>query len=395
MSNFFQSKQRLSLRIILFLLLPALLLAACARKKEKPREKPPVAVAVATIEGKNVPITVNAIGNVEPVNSLPVKAQVNGVIAQVHFREGQDVKKGELLFTIDPRPFNAALKQAEANMARDVAQERNAAEQARRYAGLLKDGIVTQEQYDQLRTNAEAFAAAVAADRAAVENARIQLSYCSIRSPISGRTGSLLVNVGTLVKANDSAALVTINQISPIYVSFTIPEKQLAAIKQKITGGRMAVEAMVPNDPLGSELGVVSFLDNAVDSTTGTIRLKGSFPNGGRRLWPGQFVSVSLVLGTMPNAVLAPAAAVQTAQKGQFVFVVGPDKRVEQRVVTTGIAANNRLVIETGLRPGEIVVTDGIMNLIPGSRIEAKKESPIVIQASTSEVTGNGPRPSQ
>lgn len=191
----------ISLRLILFLLLLNFLLTGCAKKKEKPKGKPPVPVAVATVQQKTVPITVNAVGNVEPFNSVPVKAQVNGIISRVHFREGQDVQKGDLLFTIDPGTYRAALKQAEANLARDLAQARNAEEQAGRYAALVRDGIVTQEQYDQLRTNAEAFSAAVAADRAAVENARIQLSYCYIRSPIPGRTGSLLVNVALSSKA--------------------------------------------------------------------------------------------------------------------------------------------------------------------------------------------------
>nr|WP_279342519.1 efflux RND transporter periplasmic adaptor subunit [Geotalea sp. SG265] len=384
-ASFFKPGYSPCIQIVFVLLLPYLLLAGCSSKKEKPKGRPPVPVAVAAVEQKTVPVTVNAIGTVEAFNSVPVKTQVNGVIAQVHFREGQDVRKGDLLFTIDPRPFNAALKQAEANLARDLAQSKNAAEQARRYAGLLQDGIVTLEQYDQLKANSEAFLATVAADRAAVDNARIQLSYCYIRSPISGRTGSFQINVGALVKANDTAALVTINQISPIYVSFTVPERQLAVIKPKAAEGRMVVQARVPNDPKEGEQGVVSFLDNSVDTATGTIRLKGTFHNGDRRLWPGQFVNVSLILGSRQNAVLAPAAAVQNAQQGQFVFVVGTDKRIEQRPVVTSIMDNNRLVIDRGLRPGEVVVTDGIMNLTPGTRIEVKREGPVTIQASANQ----------
>ncbi|WP_230198950.1 efflux RND transporter periplasmic adaptor subunit [Geotalea daltonii] len=340
-------------------------------------------VAVATVQQKTVPITVNAVGNVEPFNSVPVKAQVNGIISRVHFREGQDVQKGDLLFTIDPGTYRAALKQAEANLARDLALARNAEEQAGRYAALVKDGIVTQEQYDQLKTNAEAFSAAVAADRAAVENARIQLSYCYIRSPIPGRTGSLLVNVGSLVKGNDTAALVTINQISPIYVSFTVPEKQLAAINTQVAGGSMIVEALVPNDAQGSLRGVVSFLDNTVDTTTGTIRLKGTFPNGDRRLWPGQFVNVSLILGTRPNAIVIPAAAVQTSQQGQFVFVIGADKKAELRPISPSISDKGLVVIDHGLRPGEVVVTDGVMRLTPGAQIEIKKGGPGKLQPSS------------
>ncbi|ACM21120.1 efflux pump, RND family, membrane fusion protein [Geotalea daltonii FRC-32] len=373
----------ISFRLILFLLLLNFLLTGCAKKKEKPKGKPPVPVAVATVQQKTVPITVNAVGNVEPFNSVPVKAQVNGIISRVHFREGQDVQKGDLLFTIDPGTYRAALKQAEANLARDLALARNAEEQAGRYAALVKDGIVTQEQYDQLKTNAEAFSAAVAADRAAVENARIQLSYCYIRSPIPGRTGSLLVNVGSLVKGNDTAALVTINQISPIYVSFTVPEKQLAAINTQVAGGSMIVEALVPNDAQGSLRGVVSFLDNTVDTTTGTIRLKGTFPNGDRRLWPGQFVNVSLILGTRPNAIVIPAAAVQTSQQGQFVFVIGADKKAELRPISPSISDKGLVVIDHGLRPGEVVVTDGVMRLTPGAQIEIKKGGPGKLQPSS------------
>jgi multidrug efflux system membrane fusion protein len=384
------SKTKFQNSVFLVLLLVMLiLLAGCAKKQEKPRSKPPVPVIVAVAGQKTVPVQLRAIGNVEAYNSVAVKAQVSGIVAEVHFREGQDVRKGQLLFTLDPRPFQAALRQSEANLAKDLAQYRNAVEQARRYAALLQDGIVTQEQYDQLKTNADALDATVGADRAAVENAKIQLSYCYIRSPLDGRTGSLVVNIGNTVKANELPALVTINQVTPVYVSFTILEKELATIKSKLASGKMTVEAVVSNDGKGVEPGVISFVDNTVDMTTGTIRLKGTFVNRERRLWPGQFVNVVLTLATKPNAVVVPTAAVQTAQSGQFVFVVGPEQKAELRPVVTSITNDGFTVIEKGLKAGEVVVTDGQMSLAPGARVELKKAGE-GSQQPASPATGKG-----
>ena len=271
-----------------------LALAACAEKKEPPKTRPPAPVTVGTVSQADVPVKLTAVGNVESVNSVAIKAQINGTVSQVHFREGQDVVKGQLLFTIDPRPYQAALKQAEAALARDLAQAKNADEQARRYEGLIKDGIVTQEQYDALRTTADAFASSVAADRAAVENAKVQLSYCSIRSPIAGRTGNLAATIGNMIKANDTPSMVTINQMAPIYVTFSVPEKELITIKREMAGGKLRVEAIIPHDPRGPVYGELTFVDNTVDMTTGTIRLKGTFANADGRLWPGQFVTASL-----------------------------------------------------------------------------------------------------
>jgi membrane fusion protein, multidrug efflux system len=355
------------------LCLPVLFaLAACSAKKEQSRPKLPVPVTVASTVQKTVPVQLRAIGNIEPFNTVSIKAQVNGQIARVHFREGQDVRKGDLLFTIDPRTFEAALKQAEAALAKDLAQAKYARDQANRYGALLKDGIVTQDQYDQLRANADAYDAAIAADRAAVDNARLQLAYCSIRAPIDGRTGNLMVQAGNLVKANDLPVLVTINQITPIYATFAVPEKDLLEIKKYQAGGKLRVEAVIPNDPKGAEAGTLSFLDNTVDSSTGTIKLKGSFANSARRLWPGQFVNVVLTLTARPNAVVVPTRAVQTGQQGQFVFVTKADLTVESRPVTVGVALGDESVIEKGLNPGETVVTDGQLRLVPGARVEVK-----------------------
>jgi membrane fusion protein, multidrug efflux system len=365
------------------ILLP-LALAACTAKKEPPTARPPVPVKVAKSATKDMPVQIRAIGNVEPINTVSIKAQVNGQIARVHFREGDDVRKGDLLFTIDPRPFEASLKQAEATLAKDKAQAAFAKEQVRRYESLLKDGIVTQDQYAQLRANADSFEAATAADRAAVDNARLQLAYCFIRSPIDGRTGNLLVQTGNLVKANDVPVLVTINQVSPIYVTFTLPEKEMPEIRRYLSGRKLMVEAVIPNDPKGPESGTISFLDNTVDTTTGTIKLKGAFANKARRLWPGQFVNVILTLATRSDAVVVPTQAIQTGQQGQFVFVVKPDLTVDSRPVAVGFALGDESVIEKGLEAGETVVTDGQLRLITGTKVEVQQGSAGGVQGTVS-----------
>lgn len=357
-------------------ILAFLFLAACSSDKDKPKPKPPVPVSAAKAVRKTVPVQIRVIGNVEAYNTVSIKAQINGMLDVVHFREGQDVKKGQLLFTIDRRPFVAALNQAKAALARDAAQERYAREQARRYGELIKDGIVTQDQFEQYRANADALAESVHADRAAVDNAAVQLSYCTIHSPIDGRTGNLMVQRGNLVKANDVPVLVTINQINPIYVTFSVPENQLADIKKFMGSGSLKVEAFIPNDNGPAEQGTLSFLDNAVDTATGTIKIKGTFANTGRRLWPGQFVNVVLTLTSIPNAVVVPAQAVQTGQSGQFVFVVKPDMTVESRPVATGQTLDAEVVVSKGVKQGETVVTDGQLSLVPGSRVKLKVDKP-------------------
>jgi multidrug efflux system membrane fusion protein len=332
---------------------------------------PAVPVAVATAVQKTVPVDIRVIGNVEAFSTVSVKSQVEGIVERVHFKEGQDVKQGDLLFTIDSRPFETALHQAEANLARDVALEKNAKAQADRYSKLFEAGIVSQEQYDQFRTSAESYEAAVRADKAAVERARLDLSYCTIRSPIDGRTGSLIVHEGNLVKANADTPLVVINQISPIYVDFSVPEGYLPDIRRYRAQGELRVQAIVPNVSRPPE-GFLSFLDNAVDTTTGTVKLKGKFDNRDRQLWPGQFVNVVLKLTTQPNAIVVPSQAVQTGQSGQYVFVIRPDMTAESRLVVAGSTVGGESVIEKGLQPGENVVTDGQLRLAPGSKVELK-----------------------
>lgn len=350
--------------------------AGCTIKKEKPGTKPTVPVKVVQALQKDVPVQVKAIGNIEAFTSVAIKAQVSGQIARLHFPEGSDVAKGALLISIDPEPFQATLSQLEAALAKNQAQAKFAREQVVRYEGLLKEGIVTRDQYESLQSNAESLAAAVVADRAAIKNARIQLGYCSIRSPISGRTGTIALQPGNLVKAND-LAIVTVNQLTPIYVTFSLPEKRLAEVKRAMAAGQLKIETVIPNDPGASESGTITFLDNAVNPATGTIKLKGVFANKSRKLWPGQFTDVIMTLGTRENAVVVPTNAIQSSQQGEFVYVVKADNKVEMRRVTSAAVAGEETIIEKGLAGGETVVTDGQLRLTPGAVVETKDKPPL------------------
>ena len=362
-------------RVSVLAVMMLIFLTACSAKKEAPKSKPPVPVMAVTAREKSVPVQIRAIGNVEAYATVSVKSQVNGLLEKVHFREGDDVRKGQLLFAIDSRPYEAALRQAKASVARDSAQEKYARRQAKRYGELLGDGIVTQDQYDQLTANADALAESVRAGRAAVDNATVQLGYCSIRSPLDGRTGNLMVQQGNLVKANDTQVLVTLNQVTPIHVTFSVPEKELTEIRKYMTAGTVKMEAVLPDGSSSPEQGTLSFLDNAVDASTGTIKIKGTFANRERRLWPGQFVSVLLTLTTIPDAVVVPSQAVQTGQAGSYVFVVKTDRSVEMRPITAGGIHGGETIIEKGVRPGEMVVTDGHLQLVPGARVSLKTEA--------------------
>jgi multidrug efflux system membrane fusion protein len=349
-----------------------------------------VPVLVVTAVQKSVPLQIRAVGNVEAYTTVSVKSQVTGVLQQAHFKEGQDVKKGQLLFTIDPRPLEAALKQAEANLARDTAQLNNLREQVRRYAELVQKQYVSREQYDQIKTNADAAESVVDADKAAVENAKVQLSYCYIYSPVNGRVGSLLVNEGNLVRVNDGTPLVVINQINPINVTFAVPEQHLADLKRHMAGGRLKVDARFPSDEGRPEQGGLAFVDNAVDRSTGTIKLKAEFSNQERRLWPGQFVNIALTLATQTDAVVIPSEAVQVGQEGQHVFVVKEDKRVEVRPVTIGQTNEGEAIIAKGLAAGEQVVREGQFLLGPGSRIEVKDSSKVAEEGKAEGRRGRG-----
>ncbi len=358
---------------ICFLILSAFV-PACSEKSQPP-QKPPVPVTAASVMQKTVPVQLSAIGNVEAYSTVSMKSQIGGVLTRVHFREGQDVNKGDLLFTIDPRPYEAALKQAEANLAKDNAQLANARKEVQRYAELVKKGYVAQEQYDQISTNAASFEAIVNADMAVVENARLQLKYCYIYSPISGRTGNLMANEGNLIKANADTAIVVINQVQPIYVTFSVPEQSFSEIKRYMSEGKLRVEAILSKEDEKPEQGVLTFIDNAVDLATGTIKLKGTFANKGKRLWPGQFVNAVLTLTSQPDAIVVPSQAIQTGQKGQYVFVIKNDLTVEDRSLLVGRTLNNETIIEKGLQAGEKVVTDGQLRLVPGDRVQLKEKT--------------------
>ncbi|MCB2148655.1 MAG: efflux RND transporter periplasmic adaptor subunit [Deltaproteobacteria bacterium] len=328
-----------------------------------------VPVSVATTSRKDMPVEVQAVGSVEPFAAVGIKSQVAGVLVNVNFREGDPVKAGDLLFRIDPRPFDARLHQALAALAEDRAALDNARRQAARYRPAAEKGYVSEEQSDQAQTSVAVLAAAVAAEEAAVESARLDLDNCTIRSPISGYTGVLLVDQGNLVKAEADQPLVTINQVQPIKVCFALSEQALPELKKYLAAGSLAVQA-VPVGYCGEPLvGRISFLDNMVDAATGTIRLKATFANPDRILWPGQFVHVRLQLTTRRDATVVPARAVQTSQTGNFVYLVDPEQRVELRPVTLGFSVGDESVIERGLAVGETVVTDGQLRLAPGVKV--------------------------
>lgn len=353
-----------------------ILLAGCTNSsgsKSGPKGPPPaVPVTASSAVQKDVPVQLRAIGAAEASSTVSIKTMVNGQIVKVGFREGQDVKKGDLIFVIDPRPYEAALKTAEANLAKNLALKDNAEKDVRRYALLIEKDLVPRQQYDQVVSNAASLAASVNADNAAVENARVLLGYCFIRSPIDGRTGSLFIKEGNVVKANDST-LVTINRIAPIYVTFSVPEQHLAGIRKYLEARTLAVEAAIPGQEDKPARGTLAFIGNAVDNATGTIQLKGAFPNADRRLWPGQFVNVVMTLAIKPKAVVVPTSAVQTGQSGQYVFIVRPDLSVESRPVVAGETTSGETVIEKGIQAGERVVTDGQLRLVPGARVEIKQ----------------------
>jgi multidrug efflux system membrane fusion protein len=358
-------------------------LAACSgghsaeEPKAKSKERPPVPVEVATVMSKDVPEQATAIGNVEAYSTVAVKSRVSGELVGVHFQEGQEVKEGDLLFTIDKAPYEVALKEAQARLERDQALARKAQDDVRRNAPLAERDFVSRQAYEQYKSAAEAAEASVKADLAGIENLQLQLSYCSIRSPISGRTGSLLIQRGNLVKGNDeNKSLVTIHQIQPIYVTFALPEKFLGKVNRAMGETKMQVLVDTPESPVSSEpiAGTVTFVNNTVDVSTATIRLKASFPNKDRRLWPGQTVNVLLTLSIRPKAVVAPSQAIQTSQSGTYAFVVRPDGTAEMRPVVLVRNTNEEAIIEKGLAPGEIIVTDGQLLLTPGTKVSVKNQ---------------------
>jgi multidrug efflux system membrane fusion protein len=372
---------------------------ACSEKKAQAPAggPPPVPVTVAVAASESVPVEIRVVGTVEPSSTVQIKSQVAGELTSVHFTEGQNVEKGQLLFEIDARPYEEATRQAEANVARDQAQLRqseatrlkdiaslkNANADADRYAALQKEGVVSRQQADSARTSADVLKESIRADEAAIESARasmnadvsavasakLNLAYCRIISPVSGRTGNLLVQAGNLVKVND-VPLVVINRVAPVFVSFGAPEEQLSEVRARYASGNKLGVDVIPQDAPGPPAhGVLTVVDNTVDTTTGTIKLKATLANDDHRLWPGQFVNVVLTLNTQKDATVIPSEAVQAGQQGSFVYVVKANKTVEARIVTVGQNLDRRVVIDKGLAAGERVVTDGQLLLAPGSPV--------------------------
>jgi multidrug efflux system membrane fusion protein len=406
---------RMYLASIGSVLISLVLLVACSKGDtgdHQGSKQAAAPVTVASVVQRDVPVRINSIGNVEAYSTVSVKSQVKGELSEVYFSEGQEVKKGELLFLIDPRPFEAALSQAEANLAKDAAMANDAKSTARRYEELFKRGVVSKEQYDNNTTNYEALVATVRADKAAVENARLQIEFCHIRSPIDGRIGKLLVNRGNVVKDNETV-LAVINQVKPIYVEFSVPEQMLPAIRSSMASqNELPVVASIPGDSgsihivqsgtaqpnagasdveENSAVGRLTFINNEVDVVTGTILLKAVFSNEDEVLWPGQFVNVVLTLNTQRGAVLVPNSAVLEGQKGNYVYVVKPDLTVESRPIVVSRRLDRESVIETGLDPGQRVVTSGQLILAPGMRIKVKNETEnhAQLESSTGHPGGN------
>jgi multidrug efflux system membrane fusion protein len=347
--------------------------ATCACTTKTVQTAPIFAVPVTVDKAvqKTVPIDLTAIGSADAFSNVSIKAQVNAVLEEVHIKEGQFVHKGDLLFTLDARPFEAALAQAKANLQRDKAQAELDDVQANRYGELYKAGVAPKEQLDTMKANADAQEAAVSADQAAVDSAQLQLDYCKIYAPLAGQTGALQVYPGNLVKQNDVPVLIVINQVTPIFIDFSIPEQYLGAVQKFMAQGKLQVEA-TPYGDTKPETGYLTFVDNTVDNTTGTIKLKATFENSDHRLWPGQFSTVLLRLAEDENATVVPTQAVQTGQNGDFVYVVKSDSSAEQRPVKVARTIGGDAVIASGIQPGETVVTDGQLRLIPGIKVQVR-----------------------
>jgi multidrug efflux system membrane fusion protein len=375
--------------LLCFLLLPSLLLLPSCSGTTTAADSPPagrgggrggrggdaarvVPVSTARATEKAVPLEVTTVGTAEAYSTVDVRSQVTGLLTTVEFAEGDDVTQGQLLFTIDARPFEVAVRQAEATRDRDTAQANNAEAIRVRNASLLKGGLMSQADYDLSSTSSAALKAAVAADAAAVDNARLQLQYTKITAPVSGRTGALLVHQGSLVRNADTSPLVVINQLAPIRMTFAVPGQFLTQIREGQARAPLAVTARTSGEQGRASTGTVSFIDNAADPSTGTIRLKATFPNVDHRLWPGDLVQATLQLAIDPHAVVVPSAAVQNGQQGQFVFVVAEDRTVALRPVKVSRTNGDDAVVAAGLRVGEEVVTDGQLLLTPGARISVK-----------------------
>jgi multidrug efflux system membrane fusion protein len=369
---------------------------ACSSSGQQPKSVAAIPVTVTKSVAKEMPVEVKAIGNVQPVVGVAIRSQVTGRMLKVNFKEGDYVKKGQLLFSLDSRPFVEAVKGAQANLqhdmagvaqaqavlGKDTAQAKYAATEASRYDILMKEGVVSREQGEQFKANADAYTATLKADasnidtaraqvrqsQAALDNTKVQLSYCQLRSPMNGRTSSSIVTEGNLVNANDPTPLVTINQVSPIYVAFTVPEKFLPDVQKYASAGKLKVAAQLDDNT--SRMGSLSAFDNQVSQSTGTLQLKASFLNDDNLLWPGRFVNIVLTLTNQTDAIVVPSQAVQTSQQGQFIYVVKADQTVDMRKIVLDRTIGDEAVIASGLGAGETVITDGQLRVTPGARVQ-------------------------
>ncbi len=347
-------------------------ISSCSKPPAPKPPPPPVPVVIDKAVSNDAPVLVSAIGNAEALSNVIVRSRAGGTVLKSHFSEGDEVRRDQLLFDIDPAPYQAVLNKAEADLVRDQILARNAEVEARRFEELVKKDYVTQRETDDARTRAEALKATIKADEAAIEEARLNLGYCSVFSPLDGRSGEMITHPGNVVRANETA-LVAIQQVSPIYVSFAIPESYLAEIRRAQPSGRVSVEASIPGSGSVPEKGKLFFIDSQVSSRTGTILLKATFENTHRMLWPGQFVNVSLILSVQRNVVMVPSQAIQTGQAGAYVFIVDPQLVARRRPVVPGAVVGSRTIVEKGLQAGEQVVTDGHLRLTDGAKVELKK----------------------
>jgi multidrug efflux system membrane fusion protein len=420
-------EQSLSYRLGITLLVIALLssLAGCLNKAQQNFERPPAPVTVAAAVSQDVSSYLDSLGKIVARETVAIQPQVSGRIMKIHFADGANVKRGQLLFTIDPRPFEANLKQAqanlsrdaamkkqaEANLAREVAREKWGLTQVERYRTLVEQGVVAREQYQQLRAdydtlqaNTEAARAAVRSadetikvDNAAIETAKVQLSYCYIHSPIDGRAGQRLADIGNVVNpggasGGDSSsgvpgnALLVIDRLDPIYADFTISQSNLSAVQQQMRAGTLKAEVRLPDTADDAILGQLTFVDNAVQNETGQVTLRATLPNPEHRFWPGRFVNVRLVLSTVQSAVLVPASAPQMSASGSYVYVVKPDSTAEQRPVSLGQRQGELIVVESGVQAGERVVTDGQLGVTPGGKVAVEQSR----EANSPATAGNG-----
>ena len=366
---------------ILLISVAVLVMSGCGSKEQVqaaggPAGRPAAPVVVASVEQRDIPVQIHAIGNVEAYQTVQIRSQVNGQIQKIFFKEGEDVREGQQLFQLDQRALQADLDKATGQLKHDQAQAENSRLQAERYSGLEKEGIAAHEQADQLRAQAKADAAGVEADKAAVEAARVQLQYTDILAPISARAGVLMINLGNLVKANDTPYLVQLNQVTPIYVTFSVPESNLDRVRQRFNSGQLEVLALPKRQSDSAVHGRLTFIDNGVDTTTGMFKLKATFQNRDRRLWPGQYVDVALQLSTQKNAVVVPTKAIQSGQQDDYVYVVRADSTAESRPVKQAGTYQNLTLIAEGLKPGERVIVNGQMRVAPNAKVVVQSTMP-------------------